>query len=108
MKTFDFHDSGILVSEVGARIRKLINECVSKNEKYLVLNTGYGSTSGICKTKEGAINSLRKCKKEKIIIDFFPGNPQLGSLFSETLELYKKNFNSRDLQNDGFIFIIIK
>jgi hypothetical protein len=107
MKTYDFHGS-IDLSNIGKEIRQLL-KIESKSFKLL---TGYGSSSGVSKSKLKALTSLSKLRQEGLIKDYFSGdvlsrlqtNPesyeyQVKMLYAERLK------QDKDFGNDGIIFV---
>lgn len=110
MKTYDFHGS-IEISEIGKEIRQI---CKVESISFKLL-TGYGSISGISKSRNAAFKSLAKMKKEGLIKDYFSGDV-LSSLQTNknSYEYQMKNEyreilkNDKDFGNDGVIFVFLK
>lgn len=110
MKTYDLHGT-VDISEIGKEIRKI---CKLEKTSFKLL-TGYGSTSGLSKSKNAAFKSLAKLRKENIVKDYFSGNV-LSTLQTnhESYEYYVKNVyaqkfkNDQDFGNDGIIFVFLK
>lgn len=110
MKTYDFHGT-MEILEIGKEIRSICK--IEKNSFKLL--TGYGSSSGISKSKNAANKSLSKLRKEKLIKDFFAGDvltkPQTNQ---DSYEYYiKQEYGQRlkgdkDFGNDGVIFVFLK
>ena len=107
MKTYDFHGS-IEPTEIGKEIRRI---CREEKESFKLL-TGYGSTSGTSKSKNAAMKSLGKLKREGIVKDYFSGDV-LSTLQTniDSYEFIVKNKyiqklkNDKDFGNDGIIFV---
>ena len=104
-----FHGD-IPTDRIGQELRR-----INKTEKgiYKIL-TGFGSTTGICKSKESAIKALRKMKKEKMIKGFIPADKLTQLLqgrdefFDLKVEYDKILKRDKDYGNDGVIYIIIE
>ncbi|HHU81247.1 MAG TPA: hypothetical protein GXZ35_07995 [Acholeplasmataceae bacterium] len=110
MRTYDFHGS-IEISEIDREIRHI---CHIESTAFKLL-TGYGSSSGISRSKNAAMKSLAKIKREGLIKDYFSGDV-LSELHSNTNSYeyqmkskYKQRLkNDKDFGNDGIIFVFIK
>ena len=111
MKIYDFHGS-IPPNEVGKELRAIVR---SGKSDFKVL-TGYGSRNGICKSKDCALKSLRKMRKEGLIKGFLP-----AEFFTEIVrtsdEFYdvKMNYRNRITKdrdarygNEGAIFVFVQ
>jgi hypothetical protein len=107
MKTYDLHGS-VQLTEIGKEIRRI---CREERTAFKLL-TGYGSTSGISKSKSTAMKSLNKIKKEGLIKDYFSGD--VLSKLQTNVDSYeyhiKNNYfqklkNDKDFGNDGIIFV---
>lgn len=109
MKTYTEFHGEIDVKNIGKRLRD-----ICKKEKMFKIMTGYGSSSGISLSKNSAIKSLLKMKKEGIVKGFFPG--EVKNMLLDEKSIYyedKLNFsifvkNDKDYGNDGIIFIFVK
>lgn len=110
MKTYkDFHGD-IPKTEIGKRLREIL-KIEKKSFKIL---TGYGSTTGKSTSKQAALSSLSRMKKEGLIIGYIPGEVK-HQLLTETSSFYqmKQQFETilktdSDYGNDGIIFIFVK
>ena len=110
MKTYrEFHGE-LKASNIGKRLR----EIVKQEKSSFKLLTGYGSTTGISKSKAAAIKSLMKMKKEGLIEDYFPGEIKTKLLdatsqFRNAKLKYESLVKSDpDYGNDGVIFVFLK
>ena len=104
----EFHGE-IEISSIGKRLR----EIVKQEKKSFKILTGYGSTSKKSKSKEAALKSLSKMKKENLIKGFLPGEVKY-KLLSKNDNFYedKMNYadtikNDPDYGNDGIIFVFV-
>ena len=110
MREYDFHGT-IELSDIGKELR----EIAKRNEDFKIL-TGYGSNTGMSKSKEKALNSLRKMKKEGLIKDFIPGDKinsilGVGEYFTSVKIKYMdklKSDSDAKRGNPGMIFIFVK
>ena len=109
MKTYrEFHGE-IPITDIGKRLREIVG---FEKQSFKIL-TGYGSTSNYSKSKEAAIKSLKKIKKEELIKGFLPGEIKTKLLtsndyFYEDKQKYQDIIkNDPDYGNDGIIFIIV-
>ena len=64
MKTYDIFHGYTLISEIGKELRKII---INEKSSFKIL-TGYGSKTGFSKSKQAALRSLAKIKKEGLTI----------------------------------------
>ena len=110
MRTYDFHGS-IEIAEIGKEIRRI---CKLESSSFKLL-TGYGSVSGVSKSKNAAMKSLAKIKKEGLVKDYFSGDALSKLQTNEnSYEYHIKNTygqrlkNDKDFGNDGIIFVFIK
>lgn len=111
MKLYDFHGS-IPPNEVGKELRTIVRSCKSD---FKVL-TGYGSRSGICKSKEIVLKSLYKMLNEGLIKGFLPAELFTEIVYS-TDKFYDVKMNyrrriegDRDAKhgNEGVIFVFVQ
>jgi hypothetical protein len=110
MKTYDFHGS-IEINNIGKEIRKI---CKVEKVSFKLL-TGYGSSSGVSKSKNAAMKSLSKLRREGIIKDYFSGDvlsklqTQVDSYEYQVKNRYLQQLkNDKDFGNDGIIFVYKK
>lgn len=110
MKTYDFHGS-IQLSDIGKEIRKI---CQLESVSFKLL-TGYGSSSGVSKSKIAAMKSLIKLKREGIIKDYFSGDTLINLQTNPDSYEYQvktkyaqKLKNDKDFGNDGVIFVYVQ
>ena len=109
MKTYTEFHGEIDISNIGKRLR-----LISKSEVCFKILTGYGASSYQSKSKQSALNSLSKMKKEGIISGYLPGEiayQVLGetSIYYDTLLRYINIIkNDPDYGNDGVIFVFVK
>ena len=109
MKTYTEFHGGIEVKNIGKRLRE-----ICKKEKMFKIMTGYGSSSGVSLSKNSAIKSLSKMKKEGIIKGFFPGEVKNilldeKSIYYEDKLIFSNHVkNDNDYGNDGIIFVFVK
>lgn len=110
MKIYKQFHGDITVSEIGRELRRII-----KNEKtaFKIL-TGYGASTGNSKSKNAALKSLNKMKKEGLVNGFVPGEVK-NQLLDSNSPFYETKINyesilkrDSDFGNDGVIFIFIK
>ena len=110
MKEYNFHGT-IELSEIGKELRQI----AKLGNDFKVL-TGYGSSVGTSKSKEKALNSLRKMRKEGLIKDFIPGDKinsilGVGEYFTSVKLKYQgrlKDDKDARIGNPGMIFIFVK
>ncbi len=109
MKTYNEFHGDLPITDIGKRLR----EIVRIEKKSFKILTGYGSTSIYSKSKQAAIKSLIKMKKEGLIKGFLPGEVKF-KILTEKDNYYedKLNFgnmikNDSDYGNEGIIFIIV-
>ncbi|MCK9493771.1 MAG: hypothetical protein M0Q00_05335 [Acholeplasmataceae bacterium] len=107
MKTYDIFHGYTLISEIGKELRKII---INEKSSFKIL-TGYGSKTGFSKSKQAALRSLAKIKKEGLIKGYFPGEVK-DQLLSESSPYYDSKIQfeasvrkDKDYGNDGIIFI---
>ena len=109
MKTYrEFHGE-TPITEIGKRLREIVRD-EKKNFKIL---TGYGSTTIYSKSKQSAITSLIKMKKEGLIKAFFPGDVkykilyQSDNYYDDKIKYGSLVKNDPDYGNEGIIFIFV-
>ena len=109
MKTYNIYGN-ILISEVGKELRRII-----KFEKtaFKVL-TGYGSKTGVSQSKNAALKSLRKMKKENLIDGYIVGDSLKKLLTDPNSDEYEAKMkyerrlrNDKDYGNPGIIFVFV-
>lgn len=109
MKTYrEFHGE-IPISDIGKRLREIAKR---DNTSFKIL-TGYGSTSQVSKSKQAAIKSLNKMKKEGLIKGYLPGEikykilTQKDCYYEDKITFQDLIKNDPDYGNDGIIFVIM-
>lgn len=111
MKTYKQFHGDIPIKDIGKELRK-----VAKTETQFKILTGYGSSSGISKSKSAALTSLKNMKKEGLIRGYFPAEigtkilkPQ-DAFYDVKLEYEKLVKFDSDYKagNDGIIFVFVK
>lgn len=109
MKTYEEFHGNIDIKEIGKKLREL----VKKEKAPFKILTGYGSTCGKSQSKQAAIKSLSKMKREQLIKGFFPGEA-LTQLLTEKSPYYQDKLkyqslvkNDKDYGNEGIIFIFV-
>jgi hypothetical protein len=107
MKIYDFHGS-IDTTDIGKEIRKI---CREERISFKLL-TGYGSSGGFSKSKNAAMRSLGKLKREGVVRDYFSGDvlerlhTNINSYEYKVKNKYiEKLKNDNDFGNDGIIFV---
>ena len=98
------------VTDIGKRLRE-----IAKREASFKIMTGYGSSSGKCRSKKAALNSLKKMRQEGLIAAYIPGE-KVTELIADSNDPYrdvKSRYNDilrkdRDAGNDGVIFVFVK
>lgn len=110
MKTYDEFHGDIDIKNIGKRLKEIVK---FEKDNFKIL-TGYGSTCGKSKSKESAIKTLSKMKKEGLIKGFLPGDIN-GMLINNTSMFYDTKIkyselikNDKDYKNDGVIFVFLK
>lgn len=109
MKVYPIFHGELLPSEVGKKLREIV-----KTEKSsFKIMTGYGSTTGISKSKQIALTTLKNLQKEGLIAGYFPGEVK-NQVLNSTSQYYlsKLKYESSikrdsDYGNDGIIYIFI-
>lgn len=110
MKIYNKFHGDIDIKIIGKELR-----LIAKNEKdnFKVL-TGYGSTCGFSKSKNGVLRALFKMKKEGIIKGFLPGEVKYQLLnsssnyYEDKLKYFNSIKNDPDFGNEGVIFVFLK
>ena len=110
MKEYNFHGT-IELSEIGKELRTI----AKLGEDFKIL-TGYGASVGVSKSKEKALNSLRKMKKEGLIKDFIPGDKinsilGVGEYFTSVKIKYQDRIrldSDAKRGNPGMIFVFVR
>ena len=111
MKLYDFHGS-VPSNEIGKQLRAIVSG--SKSD-FKVL-TGYGSQSGTCRSKDSALKSLRRMRREGLIKGFLPAEFYTEIVYSSD-EFYDAKINyrhriERDADarygNEGVIFVFVQ
>ena len=97
----EFHGE-IPISDIGKRLREIVR---TTHTSFKIL-TGYGSTGATSKSKQAAITSLSKMKKEGIIKAFLPGEV-LTKLLTDKVKYQKVIKGDKDIGNDGIIFVFV-
>ena len=87
------------ISDIGKRLREIVR---TTHTSFKIL-TGYGSP---CKSKQAAITSLSKMKKEGIIKAFLPGEV-LTKLLTDKVKYQNVIKGDKDFGNDGIIFVFV-
>lgn len=109
MKTYTEFHGDTPISDIGKRLR----EIVKLEKKSFKILTGYGSTSGVSQSKQAAIKSLTKMKKDGIIKGFLLGELKHklidnASLYNDDKQKYGPLIkNDPDYGNDGIIFVFV-
>lgn len=105
----NFH--GLIDSKNIGKVLRDIAKLEKNNFKIL---TGYGSQCGICISKQVAIKSLLKMKREGIIKGFLPGEIKYQLLkpsslyFIDKLKYFNVIKNDKDFGNEGIIFVFLE
>ena len=110
MRQYDFHGS-VPIDTIGKELRNI----ALRKENFKIL-TGYGSTSGVSKSKDAALRSLRNMKSQGLIKGYLPAEKctellSHGDPYLEIKQRYKDILSSdRDARigNDGIIFVFVK
>lgn len=111
MKLYNFHGT-VPPDEVGKKLRDIVR---GSRSDFKVL-TGYGSQSGICRSKMMALKALRKMRKEGLIKGFLPAEIFTEIVYSAN-EFYDVKMNyrhriemDRDARygNEGVIFVFVQ
>ena len=111
MTLYDFHGN-IPPDEVGKELRSIVRKT---GTDFKVL-TGYGSHNGICRSKEKALKSLRRMRREGLIKGFLPAEFFTEIVYSSD-EFYDAKMNyrhrierDRDARygNEGVIFVFVQ
>jgi hypothetical protein len=110
IKTYKEFHGEIPISDIGKELRKILN----KEKNSFKIMTGYGSTTGKSSSKNTALKSLWKMKKEGLIKGYLPGEVK-DFLLSETSPYYEAKLqyetllkSDNDFGNDGIIFVFVK
>ena len=109
MKTYKEFHGEIPINDIGRRLREIAR---IENKSFKIL-TGYGSSSGKSLSKDAAIKSLKKMKKDNLIKGFLPGEIK-NIILKENDYFYldKVKFiniikNDPDYGNDVIIFVFM-
>ncbi|MCQ2554348.1 MAG: hypothetical protein MJ171_01695 [Clostridia bacterium] len=110
MKQYDFHGS-IPIDQIGKELRAI----AMRRENFKIL-TGYGSTSGVSRSKDAALKSLKNMRAQGIIKAYLPAEKctellSHGDPYLEIKQRYKDVLSQdRDARigNDGIIFVFVK
>ena len=109
MKTYrEFHGE-ILITDIGKRLREIARQ---EKSSFKIL-TGYGSTTSISKSKQAALKSLNKMKKEGLIKGYLPSEIKYKILttndnyYDDKIKYMDLIKNDPDYGNDGIIFVFI-
>ena len=107
MKKYEEFHGNIETKHIGKKLREIA--LVEKTDFKII--TGYGSTSGTSKSKEAALRTLAKLKKEGMIEGYLPGDV-FQMLITEKSPYYedKQKYRNRvkndsDFGNEGIIYI---
>lgn len=109
MKKYDEFHGEIPITVIGKRLREIVK---LEKTSFKIL-TGYGSISNGSKSKQAAIKSLTKMKKEGLIKGFFPGEVKTKLLkendyfYEDKLKFGNDLKNDPDFGNDGILFIFL-
>lgn len=109
MKVYAEFHGNIPTKDIGKRLR----EIVKIEKKDFKIMTGYGSSTGLCASKQAALKSLSKMKKEGLIKDFLPGEIKYQVLnstsqfYNAKIEYSNQIKNDPDFGNEGIVFIFI-
>ncbi len=108
LRTYDEFHGEIRINDIGKKLRRIV-----ENEKgHFKILTGYGSSTGVSKSKIAALKSLSKMKKEGKIKGYLPGDIltscRIDSIYNEDkIKYYTYIKNDVDFGNDGIIFVFI-
>ena len=109
MTTYTEFHGEIPISDIGKRLREIVR---TTHTSFKIL-TGYGSTGVSSKSKQAAITSLSKMKKEGIIKAFLPGEVLTKLLtdkdyyYADKLKYQNVIKGDKDIGNDGIIFVFV-
>lgn len=109
MKTYKEFHGDIPSTNVGKRLREIVK---IEKSSFKIL-TGYGSTTNSAKSKQAAIKSLNKMKKEGLIKGFLPGEVKFkllkenDSFYEDKIKFQNDIMNDSDYGNEGIIFIFM-
>ena len=110
IKTYKEFHGEIPISDIGKELRKILNQ----EKSSFKIMTGYGSKTGKSSSKNTALKSLGKMKKEGLIKGYLPGEVK-ELLLSENSPYYEAKLqyeallkSDKDFGNDGIIFVFVK
>ena len=109
MKTYKEFHGEIPISDIGKRLREIAR---IEKTSFKIL-TGYGSTTQVSKSKQAAIKSLNKMRKEGLIKGYFPGEIKFKILtpndcyYDDKIAFQDLIKNDSDYGNDGIIFVFV-
>lgn len=109
MTTYTEFHGEIPIKDIGKRLREIVR---TTKTSFKIL-TGYGSTGATSKSKQAAITSLTKMKKDGIIKAFLPGEVLTNLLTDKDYyHIDKVKYQNvikgdKDIGNDGIIFIFV-
>ena len=109
MTTYTEFHGEIPIKDIGQRLREIVR---TTKTSFKIL-TGYGSTGATSKSKQAAITSLTKMKKDGIIKAFLPGEVLTNLLTDKDYyHIDKVKYQNvikgdKDIGNDGIIFIFV-
>lgn len=96
------------------QIGKLLRDIAKQEKNNFKILTGYGSTCGISLSKQAALKSLAKMKKEGLIKGYLPGEIKYilvnssNQYYDDKLKYFDLIKNDSDFGNEGIIFIFKK
>ena len=109
MTTYTEFHGEIPISDIGKRLREIVR---TTHTSFKIL-TGYGSTGTSSKSKQAAIKSLTKMKKDGIIKAFLPGEVLTKLLtdkdyyYADKVKYQNVIKGDKDIGNDGIIFVFV-
>lgn len=110
MKLYEQFHGETVITNIGKELRDILKY----EQRDFKILTGYGSTSCICLSKQAAIKSLTKLKKEGKIKGFLPGEIKYQVIdnkspyFEDKSKYVNRIKSDKDYGNEGVIFVFVK
>lgn len=110
MKLYEQFHGETAITNIGKEIRDILKD----EQRDFKILTGYGSISNICLSKQAAIKSLTKLKKEGRIKGFLPGEIKYQVIdnkspyFEDKSKYVNRIKSDKDYGNEGVIFVFVK
>ena len=110
MKKYKEFHGDVPVDMIGKRLRE-----IARQEAVFKIVTGYGSTTGIQKSKQAALKVLANMVRQNLIVAYLPGEKvydfsvNTNNIYYKARTVYENVLRSdKDKGNEGIIYVFVK